>query len=353
MVWALDRYDSAKAHLLSSKMPQNDKHEISKLLDKLLATKIKKHRAEKYCDSLRLIIERGWLQTFHNVTEVELYRCLTEIENCPDLGVWAKRDYKLPLKKVLKELGNPWADIIKPNANRSKQQLPQAYQTVHDILKIVSCDWPHLRDKAMLACLYESCCRPHEFFELRRRDIKIETVPAKLWNGNGGKKDIYMEIATLYISPEAKTGTRPVPLVFTIPWLKAWLRHSGNQDYVWTKIDGPNKGKQIEYPEAAKAMKNICRCAGIPKEKAHFYAERHGMATEMSNCMTSAQLSQFAGWVQGSKMPRVYLHPSGINVVAPRLNTFGITVDSVQNERDVWIEIMEKGKERLREELMS
>lgn len=347
-MWLPDKYDGSKARLLSSKAQKQDKTEICKLIDKLLATKIKRSRATKYYDSLRLMIERGWIPSYHNVSEAELYHCLTEIEQSDELGIWAKRDYKLPLKLILKELNNPLADIIKPNKGRNKQQLPQAFMTVHDILKMVQCDWPHLRDKSAVACLYESCCRPHEFFMLRRRDVKFEIVPAKIWDGNGGQIKVDMEIATLSVSPEAKTGARPVPLVFTVPWLKAWLRQSGNTEYIWTKLRGANAKQHIEYPEARKAIKQIAKAAGVDEAKAHFYAERHGRSTEVCKYMSPAQQSQYAGWVQGSKMPRTYIHLSGKDVIAPLLSPFGITVESAQSEREVWLKIMKLGRTQLR-----
>lgn len=349
MGWIAHKYDSARAHFLSSNIKKEDKEIICNMLDKLLATKIKRSRAVKYYDNMRLMVERNWLEGYHDVREEDLYRCLSEIEHNVSLGVWAKRDYKLALKLVLNELDNPLAAVIKPNKDRGKrQQFPQAFLTVHDVLRMVESDWKHLRDKAMIACLYESCCRPHEFFMLHRKDVRYDIVPAQLWDGNGGKVKVDIEVATLNISPEAKTGARPVPLIFTVPWLKAWMRQSGNTEHIWTKLRGANRNKHIEYWEARKALKQIASVAGIPPEKAHFYASRHGRSTEVSRYMTPSQQSQYAGWVQGSKMPRTYIHLSGKDVIAPLLSPFGITVESMQSERDVWLKIMKMGQEQLR-----
>jgi integrase len=94
-----------------------------------------------------------------------------------------KRDHKIALKRILEHLNNPLAAIIKTST--PAKYLPRFFLTVHDILKMVTCDHPHLRDKAMAACLYESNCRPHEFFMLKRSDIRFEISPAKIWDGNG------------------------------------------------------------------------------------------------------------------------------------------------------------------------
>lgn len=112
---------------------------------------------------------------------------------------------------------------------------------------------------------------------LKRRDIEFEIVPAEIWNGKGGQIKVDIEIATLQVSNEAKTGGRLIPLVFTVPLLKAWLRQSGNTEYIWTKLRGANAKQLIEYPEARKAMKQIDECAGIPPEKCTSTREtRHG-----------------------------------------------------------------------------
>jgi hypothetical protein len=68
--------------------------------------------------------------------------------------------------------------------------------------------------------------------------------------------------------------------------------------------------------------------------------------------MTTAQLSQFAGWVQGSKMPPTYMHLSGKDILAPRLSMYGITVKSAQSEREVRLKIMKLGQAYLKDALI-
>jgi len=159
--------------------------------------------------SLRLILERKWLETFHNVSEVELYSCLAKIEHQKDNGAMTKRDHKIALKRILEHLNNPLAPIIKTST--SQKYLPRFFLTVHDILKMVTCDHPHLRDKVMAACLYESNCRPHEFFMLKRSDIRFETTHAKIFDSDNSPIDIEVEIACLNIGADCKTGARSPP----------------------------------------------------------------------------------------------------------------------------------------------
>lgn len=54
------------------------------------------------------------------------------------------------------------------------------------------------------------------------------------------------------------------------------------------------------------------------------YVFRHSRATHLASFMTEAQLCQHFGWVQGSKMPRVYIHLSGRDVDEAVLRAYGL-----------------------------
>lgn len=343
-------YNNAIGRVQESVLKNEDKTAIFQLVNKLVATKIKQRRAVKYLDDLRLMIERGWLLTYHNLTEADIYQCLAQIEQHPDYDTYTKRDYKIAVKRMLEHLNNPLASLIKTSA--VPKYLPRFFLTVHDILKIISCDWPHLRDKAIASCLYESDCRPHEFFMLKRTDVRFENTPAKMWDGNGKMIKINLELAYLNISQECKTGARSPPLIFSVPWLKAWLSNSvlpgtndpahpedrkktnhnfsvlpvrsgkANQEdrneYLWTDIRGSEKGKQMTYEAARKAIRQLAASAQIENAgKVTLYSFRHGRNTEVSQMMTYAQHCEFAGWHQGSDMPRVYNHLSGTSMISP------------------------------------
>lgn len=341
----------ARGRVAAARIPEADKQNIFDLVEKLLATRLKKRRAVKYYYSLAAMMERGYIETYQGVSEKALYRILAEIENSQSFGYMAKRDYKIALKRMLEHLNNPLASIIRTAAK--PQYLPRFFLTVHDILKMVKSDWPHLRDKAIVACLYESNCRPHEFFMLKRSDIRFETVPAKIWNGNGGMVNANLELAFLSLPPDSKTGPRNPPLIFSVPWLKTWLsvlpgsaaeldiQDRNNERPLW--IDA--KGLRIQYSAARKAVKLLARHAGIEKwGKVTLYSFRHGRNTEVSQFMTHAQQCEHAGWQQGSDMPRVYNHLAGMNLVSPILAPYGIYVDKRSDERNAWLELMKEGR---------
>ncbi|MCZ7394050.1 MAG: hypothetical protein O8C56_12120, partial [Candidatus Methanoperedens sp.] len=301
-MWIKNNYEPAKAHFLESNVNSDDKKLICRMIDKLLATKIKHSRAEKYYIYARLIIERGWLGTYQCISEEDLYRFLAEVEHSPKLGAEAKRDYKIVVKRVLEERNNPLSEIIKTSSPR--KNIPRYFLTVYDVLKMLKSDWKHLRDKAIMACLYEGNFRPHEFFLLTLDDVRFEVIPAKMWDGNGGFVKISLEIAWVTVSRDSKTGARPVPLVFTVPWLKAWLKLSIQMNtnenrisnYIWTELRGARAGDYIEYPAARKAMKGLAKSAGIDYKKLQLYSSRRGRNTELSQVLSYSQHCLHAGW---------------------------------------------------------
>ncbi len=344
-MWIKNNYERAKALFLKSNVNIEDKTLICRMVDKLLATKIKHSRAEKYYIYARLINERGWLGTYQGISEDDLYRFLAEIEHNPKLGAEAKRDYKIVVKRILEEQNNPLSKIIKTSS--PGKNIPRYFLTVHDVLKMLKSDWKHLRDKAIIACLYEGNFRPHEFFLLKYDDVRFETIPAKMWDGNGGFVKINLEIAWVTVSKDSKTGARPVPLIFTVPWLKAWLRIGrkiGNDNYLWTELRGARAGDYIEYPAARKTMKGLAQVAGIDYRKFQLYSSRRGRNTELSQVLSYSQHCLHAGWQQDSDMPRIYNQTAGINILSPLLAPFGIIIEKIQSERQAWLEIMKIGQ---------
>jgi len=337
-VWIKDSYEQAKALLLQCPcIAEADKTAICNMVDKLLATRIKKRRAEKYYSFNRHIIERGWLSSFHNVTEQQLYRCLAKIQQL-EVATETKRDYKIVIKRMLEYLDNPLYKQIRTSSHNHMNRLPRYYLTVFDVLKMVKSEHPHLRDKAMAACLYESGCRPHEFFMLRERDVRFECIPVKI-------KDIKtsLEVARLNINPECKTGARSPPLIFTVPWLKAWMKNSESKEYLWTEIRGVNKGRLISYSAARKAIKLLALNAGLDASRVSLYSFRHGRNTEVSRILSYAEQCEYAGWIQGSDMPRIYNHLSGMDMIEPLLSKYGISVVKKQDDKQAWLQIFKEG----------
>jgi integrase len=81
-----------------------------------------------------------------------------------------------------------------------------------DLLFLKYC--PSKRDKCYHAMSRDLSCRPHEILKLKIRDIAFKTT------GNYQ----YAEVVV-----NGKTGTRPIPLINSIPYVKDYLDHEHSQ----------------------------------------------------------------------------------------------------------------------------
>ena len=77
-------------------------------------------------------------------------------------------------------------------------------------------------------------CRPHEILKLKIKDISFKSV--------GGRQ--YAEITV-----NGKTGTRSLPLIDSIPYLKEYLNHDhpqpGNPNAIFICGEGKSLGRSI------------------------------------------------------------------------------------------------------------
>jgi integrase len=69
---------------------------------------------------------------------------------------------------------------------------------------------PNPRDRCYHAMSRDSAARPHELLKLRIKDVVFKLTP--------DSKKQYAEILV-----NGKTGTRPIPLIDSIPYIKEWL----------------------------------------------------------------------------------------------------------------------------------
>jgi integrase len=80
---------------------------------------------------------------------------------------------------------------------------------------------PNTRDRCYHAMSRDSAARPHELLKLRIKDVVFKLAP---------DKKQYAEILV-----NGKTGTRHIPLIDSIPYIKDWInRHpqSGNPNAI-------------------------------------------------------------------------------------------------------------------------
>ncbi len=143
-----------------------------------------------------------------------------------------------------------------------KKKLPNEVLTEDEVKRMIDAA-ENLRDKAMIAVLYESGTRRGEFMNLRIRDVVFDDYGA-------------------VIKVKGKTGERRIRLVSSVPYLLRYIDVHPQKDdpnaHLWVKMGYPGKGEPVNYNTFSAQLKKIAKKAGI-KKRIHMHLFRHSRAT--------------------------------------------------------------------------
>ncbi|HZD81402.1 MAG TPA: site-specific integrase, partial [Nitrososphaeraceae archaeon] len=204
------------------------------------------------------------------------------------------------------------------------------WSTEDDLLFYKYC--PSKRIKCYNAISRDTSCRPHEILKLRIKEIFFKTA------GNYQYAEVLVN---------GKTGTRHIPLINSIPYLKDYLDHEHPQPSnpnailicsmkktlgramkshsllgIYSKykkeffprlLDNPNVP-----PEDKAKIKELLKKPWNP------YVRRHSALTEKSKILKEHVLRQHSGWSISSQMPQKYLHYFGNESSESLLEAYGI-----------------------------
>ena len=271
-------------------------------------------RVEHYARILKKIAEI-FRRDFEEATKADVVQLVQGIES-RNLSAWTKHDYKVALRKFFKWLRRSddypeevkWIKVGKSIKNRI---LPEQLLTERDVKKLMNiCSDTQM--KALIAVLWETGARIGELLNLRIGHIQPEERYAKL----------------LF---SGKTGMRQVIILFSWPYLLQWMNiHPQKNEpnaFLWVK----RNGKPMLYADVRKRLQNLARKAKIRKPvNPHLF--RHSRATFLAKHLTEAQLSQYLGWVQGSKMPKTYVHLAGRDLIPRLLELYGLEAEKKPEE---------------------
>lgn len=178
---------------------------------------------------------------------------------------------------------------------------------------------PAKRDRCYHSMANDMSARPHEILNLRVSDIEFHL-------SDEGKS--YAEARIV----GGKTGSRTVPLIDSLPYLREWLQEhpSSSNSNAWLFVSrGNNHGCKLTYCALVsryeyykkKYFPLLLKHDAIPDpDKSliknmltkpwNLYVFRHSALTEKSQYLTESILRSHAGWTMSSKMPQVYVHLS-------------------------------------------
>lgn len=222
--------------------------------------------------------------------------------------VMVKRFYRW-LKDPNDEEYPPEVKWLKATIGNSRNHLPEELLTQEEVMTLIK-SAPSIRDRAFIAMLYDSGGRIGEVLSLQRKNIAFDD--------NGAVAMV-----------EGKTGQRRDRLILSVPFLAEWLN-----DHPDTRPDAPLwvHNKQgchqdgivaMDYASARKLIMRVRDGAGI-KKPVNPQAFRHARATHLANILTEAQMKEYFGWTQDSKMAAKYVHLSGRDVDDALLRAHGL-----------------------------
>lgn len=248
---------------------------------------------------------------FEDATRADLSAFLSKVsetydpENMRNVKSWLRRFYMFLLRPYDEKLPKvvSWVRVTRARASHRKPKPVFKPEEIAQLLRASG----STRDRAVFSMLYESGARVSELCGLSIEDVEFDEYGARaLMDG--------------------KTGARKVRLIQSVPDLKDWLNeHPWRHDRKSPLFVDPRKEKpEPLLPEPLRKMLlRTARRAGFEKH-ANPHAFRRSRATELSQHLTPSELAVYHGWVQGSRMPQIYIHLSGDDVEKKLLRRAGI-----------------------------
>jgi integrase len=205
-----------------------------------------------------------------------------------------------------------------------------------DLLFLKYC--PTKRERCYHAMSRDLSCRPSEILTLKIRDIAFKNVATSQ----------YAEVVV-----NGKTGTRSIPLINSIPYLKDYLDHEhpqpGNPSSPLICGTGKRLGRHIRasrmaaiYDEFKKKIfpKLIESPNVLPEDKQRIqdllkkpwnpYVRRHSALTEKARILKEPILKMHAGWSSRSQMHLKYEHWFGNESNKSILEAYGLIDHGIQ-----------------------
>jgi integrase/recombinase XerD len=231
---------------------------------------------------------------------------------------------KRPKPKIVENLPNykrKEISIYKPT---------DLWSTEDDLLFLKYC--PSKRDRCYHTISRDLSCRPHEILNLRLKDVVFKIT-------SNAKQ--YAEVLV-----NGKTGSRHIPLISSIPYIKDWLEAHPQRGYSnaylipnlsdrgQLRMLSPSGLRQTYKNYKTKLFPSLLR-EDIPEDDKHHikellnkpwnpYIRRHSALTEKSKYLKENVLRQHSGWSQSSQMHLKYVHYFGNESSESILEAYGI-----------------------------
>ena len=236
---------------------------------------------------------------FQEATIEDMKRIVYHFE-VSEYSVWTKHDVKVILKQFYRWLdGEDYPKIVKwictTIPHKEKPLTNESELLSEDEVNKIIAIADHPRNKAIIAILAESGARVGEIGNLTIGQVKVDASGTVL-------------------TVSGKTGRRRLRIISATPYLLRWLDIHPDKENpnapLWINIGTKDYHKQMTYEGIRKVLIEVFKKAGI-KKRCHPYIFRHSRASQLARHLTEFQMNSYFGWIQGSRMPAMYVHISG------------------------------------------
>lgn len=234
------------------------------------------------------------------------------------LHTYALRRSGVKKREAIAQIGDIW-DVVpfKDLAREAEKRMAEkdrdmviTREELHALL-----EGAHPRAQCYIAMTIELADRKGETLSIRLKDIKF------------GER--YTTVTVL-----GKTGERPMPIVYSLPYLKTWLAMHPDrrpEQYLFVS-DFHGEVRRLGESTMGTTLRAICKRKKLRHIKPHML--RHTQLSVFAEGgMGEFQMKKAAGWTMNSKMPARYIHMSGRNHIPAVLEAQGIEVEKVQKPR--------------------
>jgi site-specific recombinase XerD len=290
---------------------QANKKHLSDLIIFLQAKGSKPQTIDKYAYHYEKILDAlGPNKDLLKASREDLERVVAKV-NTLNLAAEEKRKIKVTIKALFKHfLGE---DLYYPKqvawiktSGAKNKMLPEDLLSEAEVLKLIGAA-KDLRDKAIIALLFDTGMRIGELASLRIKDVEIGD-------------------AISHVMANGKTGMRRIPITFSVPYISQYLNTMQNakpSDSLWKTIGRwENTQKTVSSDGIRQMLKRLARNAGIDK-RIYPHLFRHSRASYYANRLTEQQLKVYFGWTGDSKMAATYVHLSGRDIDNAILQAYG------------------------------
>jgi site-specific recombinase XerD len=286
--------------------------------NELLSQNISISKTSRYLQDVIWLHRQLEGKNFDDVVKEDVKALLAKM-NQSDLAESTKKGIKIMLRKFYKYIRGvddprkypEEVDFFTLTITKSHSLMPEELLNEQEMMQIIRAA-KNERDKALMAVLCESGCRVGEVGTLRIKHISFEEIGVR-------------------ITVKGKTGMRKILLIKSAPFLQIWLNNHPIGDNpeapMWI---GPNN-EFLSYARIKNILRTCVKKAGI-KKRVYPHLLRHSRATILAKTLSDANMKNYLGWAQGSKMASVYIHMSGKDTDEAILRTNGIEITKEETE---------------------